>query len=64
MSNIRVFGLPVHEKIFRNSPNFTPFWAPTGASPLIFANLNPHSLKRIRTKFGSNQFSGFGEEVV
>jgi len=25
---------------FSNSPNFTTFWAPIGASPLIFANLN------------------------
>jgi len=25
MSSIRVFGLPVHEKIFKNSTNFTPF---------------------------------------
>jgi len=67
MSNIRIFGLPVHEKIFKNSPNFLLFvlyWAPIGASPLFFANLNPHSPKMLPTKFGSNQFSGFGEEVV
>jgi len=64
MSNIRVFGLPVHEKkIFLNSPNFTPFCPPIGASPLIFANLNPHSPKILPIKFGSNQFSGFGEVV-
>jgi len=68
MSNIRVFQLPVHEKnFFLNSPNFNPFapyWAPIGASPLIFANLNNHSPKILLTKFGSNQFSGFGEEVI
>jgi len=30
MSNIRVFGMPIHEeKIFKNSPNFTPYWALT-----------------------------------
>jgi len=64
-SNIRVFGLPVHEKkIFLNPPNFTPYWAPIGACHLIFTNLNPHSPKILPTKFGSNQFSGFGEEVV
>jgi len=49
MSNIRVFGQPVHEKkIFKNSPYFTPI----RASPLIFANLNSHSPKMLPTKFG------------
>jgi len=43
---------------------FYPFGAPIGASPLIFANLHPHSPKMLPTKFGSNQFSDFGEEVV
>jgi len=43
---------------------FTPYWAPIGASPLIFAKLNLHSLKMLPTKFGWNWFSGFGEEVV
>jgi len=46
-------------RFFLNSPNFTPFapyWAPIGASPLILANLNPHSPKILPTKFGSNQF--------
>jgi len=62
MSNIRVFGLPVHEKkIFKYSPNFTPFWCPIGASPLIFLKLNSHSPKMLPTKFGSNQFNAFEE---
>jgi len=43
---------------------FAPYWAPIVASPLIFAKLNPHSLKILPTKFGQNLFSGFGEEVV
>jgi len=43
---------------------FAPYGAPIGASPLIFANLNPHSPKILPIKFGTNQFSGFGEEVV
>jgi len=43
---------------------FAPYWAPIGASPLMFANLNPHFPKILPTKFGSNQFRGFGEEVV
>jgi len=56
--NIRVFGLPVHgKKIFFKFTKFYPFL------PLI-ANSNPHSLKILPTKFGSNQLSGFGEEVV
>jgi len=59
MSNIRVFGLPVLKFTI-----FAPYWAPIGTSTLIFANLNPHSLKILPTKFGSNQFSGFGEEVI
>jgi len=66
--NIRVFGLPVHEKMFFKIHQilhlFAPYWAPIGASPLTFANLNPHSPKILPTKFGSNWFSGFGEEVV
>jgi len=51
-------------KIHQILPLFAPYWAPKGASPLIITNLNPHSPKMIPTKFGSNQFSGFGEEVV
>jgi len=51
MSNIRVFGPPVHEKIFFK-PIFAPYGAPIGASPLIFAKLNPHSPKMLPTKFG------------
>jgi len=43
------------------SPYVTYFWAPKGASPLIFAKLNPHSPKMLPTKFGGNQFCGFGE---
>jgi len=39
MSNIRVFGSPVHEKIFYNSPNFTPFlpfiWPQKVPAPLF-----------------------------
>jgi len=66
ISNIRVFKMPVYEKkIFLNFTKFYPFlpliWAPIGASPLIFVNLNPHSPKMLPTKVGSNQFSGFGE---
>jgi len=30
-------------KIHQILPIFAPYWAPIGASPLIFANLNPHS---------------------
>jgi len=51
-------------KIHQILPVFAPYWAPIGASPLIFAKLNPHSPKILPTKFGSNQFSIFGEEVV
>jgi len=43
---------------------FALYWATIGGSPLIFAKLNPHSLMILPTKSGSNQFSGFGEEVV
>jgi len=42
---------------------FAPYWAPIGASPLIFAKLNPDSPKILPTKFGWNQFSGFGEVI-
>jgi len=45
-------------------PHFANIWALIGANPLIFANFNPHSPKILPTKFSSNQFSGFGEEVV
>jgi len=47
----RVFGLPVHEKkIFKNSPNFTPFCPLLGPnSCLNFANLNPHSPKMLNS---------------
>jgi len=42
MLDIRVFGMTVHEKkIFKISPNFTPFWTPVGASSLIFTKLIP-----------------------
>jgi len=51
-------------KIYQILPIFAPYWAPIGASPLIFANWNPHSPKILPTKFGSNQFNGFGEEVI
>jgi len=51
-------------KIHKILPLFAPYWAPIIASPLIFANLNPHSPKILPTKFGSKQFSGFGEEVI
>jgi len=50
-------------KIHQSLPLFVPYWAPIGASPLSFANLNPHSPKTFPTKFGSNQLSGFGEVV-
>jgi len=42
-------------RFFKIHPNFTPFcpyWASIGASPLIFANFNPHSAKMLPTKFG------------
>jgi len=51
-------------KIHQILPVFAPYWTPIGASPLNFADLNPHSLQMVPTKFGWNQFSGFGEEVV
>jgi len=44
-------------------PLFAPYWDPIGTSPLIFANVNVHSPKTLPTKFGSSQFSGFGEVV-
>jgi len=49
----------MRKRFFKNSPNFTPFGAPIGAS--LFANLNPHSPKML--EFGWNQFSGFGEVI-
>jgi len=53
-------------KIDQILPLFAPYWAPIGASPLIFANLNLHSPKTLPTKFGSNQLRGwgFGKEVL
>jgi len=39
-------------KIHRILPLFVPYWAPIGTSPLMFANLNPHSLQMVPTKFG------------
>jgi len=39
-------------KIHKILPLFTPYWVPIGASPLIFANLNPHSLQMVPPKFG------------
>jgi len=50
MSN-SVFGLPVmrrSSKIHQILPLFAPYWTP----------------KMLPTKFGSNQFSGFGEVVA
>jgi len=38
MSNIRVFGLPVHEKIFSNSLIFCPLLGPNRCQPLAFCN--------------------------
>jgi len=58
MSN-RVFGMSVHEDLQK----FTKFY-PFLGHPLIFTNLNTHSRKMLPTKFDSNQFSGFGEEVI
>jgi len=57
MSNIRVFGLPVQEKedflkFTKFIPLFAPYGTPIGASPLIFANLNPHSPEMLPTTFG------------
>jgi len=56
-SNIRVFGLPVHEKmIFLKFIKFYLFLSLMGPqkvpSPLIFANLKPHTPKMLPTKFG------------
>jgi len=48
-------------KSHRILPLSAPYWAPIGASPLIFTNLNSDSPKMLPTKFGSNQFSGFEE---
>jgi len=48
-------------KIHQILPFFAPYGASIGASPLICTHLNPHSPKMLPTKFGSNQFSGFGE---
>jgi len=54
--NINALGSVVCERnsfqIPKISPNVTSFCAPKGASPLIFANLNPHSPKMLPTKFG------------
>jgi len=58
LSNIRVFEMP---DFFLKFTKFYPILPLIGASPLIFANLNPHSPKMLPTKFGSNQFIGFGE---
>jgi len=50
---------------FTKFDHFLPLMGhPKGASPLIFANFNPHSPKMLPTKFVRNQFNGFGEEVV
>jgi len=38
-------------------PIVASFLAPKGASPLIYSQCNPHSLKMLPTKL----FSGFGE---
>jgi len=54
----------ISSKIHQILPHFAPNWPPIGTNPLIFANLNPHSAKMLPTIFGSNQFSGFGKEVV
>jgi len=48
-------------KITKFYPFFAPYWASIGASPLICTHFNPHSTKMLPTKFGSDQFSGFGE---
>jgi len=40
---------------------FAPYGVPIGVSPLICAHINPYSQKMLPTKFGSIQFSGFGE---
>jgi len=38
-----------------------PYGASIGISPLLCADFNPHSPNMLSTKFGSNQFSGFGK---
>jgi len=37
------------------------YGASIGASPLIYADFNPHSPNMLPTNFGSNQFAGFGQ---
>jgi len=56
--------LYVKYQIYQILPLFVPYWAPIGASPLIFAQMNPHFPKMLPTKFGLNHFCSFGEEVV
>jgi len=38
-----------------------PYRASIGVGPLLCTDFNPHSPNMLPTKFGSNQFSGFGE---
>jgi len=68
MSNIRVFGFQFMRrrffKIHQILPLFAPYWAPIGANRLGFHKLESPFPKILPTKFGLNQFSDFGEEVV
>jgi len=51
-------------KVHQMLPPFSPYGAPISDRPLTFTNLNPNSPKILSTKFGSNRFNGFREEVV
>jgi len=39
-------------KIHQILPLFAPYWVPICVNPLIFSNLNPHSLKMLPNEFG------------
>jgi len=41
-------------KIYQNFPFFAPYWAPKGASPCIWTNMNPHHAGIFLTKFALN----------
>jgi len=51
-------------KIYQNCHYFAPYWAPKGASPFIWINLNPHASGMFPTKFARNWFSGSWEKDV
>jgi len=65
---INAFRPVVHEKIIFKIPKISHIvasnCAPKGANHLLFIIMNLYSLKMLPTKYGWNQFTGFGEEVV